>query len=73
MAFTEAWKPWLDEMLYKNKYRAKSLRLENWDYSNLGWYYVTICTKDKECYFGNIVDGKMVLNEFGRISENLLL
>jgi len=35
-------------MLYKNKYRTKSLRLEHWDYSNFGYYYVTICTKDKK-------------------------
>jgi len=45
----------------------QSIRLKNYDYSQSGLYYVTICTQNRECLFGNIVDGKMVLNEFGFI------
>jgi|SRR5579875_1187824 len=41
--------------LYKNRYRIESTRLKNWDYSSCGYYFVTICTKNRECLFGNIV------------------
>ncbi len=41
----------------------KPNRLNNFDYSSSGYYYVTICTKDRQEYFGNIVDDKMVLNK----------
>ena len=54
-------------LLYQNKYRSNSIRLKEWDYSNLGWYYTTICTNGKKCYFGNVVDGKMELNKLGKI------
>jgi putative transposase len=53
--------------LYKNKYRVESIRLKNWDYSNNGYYFITICTKEKEHFFGNIIDGKMFLNDIGKI------
>lgn len=55
---------------YQNKYRISSARLQNWDY---GWgasYFVTICTQNRECYFGEILDGKMQLSEIGEIVEN---
>ena len=32
-----------------------SLRLPNWDYSWAGVYFITTCTKDRNCYFGNVV------------------
>ena len=41
---------------YQNKYRISSTRLQNWDY---GWnapYFVTICTQNREYYFGDIVE-----------------
>jgi len=44
--------------LYQNKYRISSARLQTWDYANEGMYFVTICTKNRECYFGEIVDVK---------------
>ncbi len=55
--------------LYQNKYRIKSARLKDWDYSNPWWYYVTINAKYHIEYFGKIIAGKMVLNEFGKIAE----
>lgn len=54
-------------MLYQNKYRVNSLRLQDWDYSTTGWYSVTICTKEKKCYFGDVMSGKVVLSELGEI------
>ena len=39
--------------LYKNKYRVESTRLAGWDYSSPGYYFVTICTKYKECLYAS--------------------
>jgi putative transposase len=41
--------------LFKKKYRIDSARLSGWDYGSNGLYYVTICTKDRMRYFGEIV------------------
>ena len=57
----------MGNQLFKNKYRIKSIRLKDWDYSSDGAYYITICTKNRECLFGNIIDKKMMLNNIGEI------
>lgn len=44
-----------------------SIRRPGYDYHQPGWYFVTICTKDKEHYFGEIVDGRMRLSPVGCI------
>jgi len=51
----------------------KSIRLKGYDYSQPGSYFVTICTKNRESLFGEIIDGEMVLNEIGKIVEKFLL
>jgi putative transposase len=56
--------------LYKNKYRVESTRLKGWDYSASGYYFITICTKNRDCLFGENINGKMVLNEYGEILEH---
>lgn len=55
--------------LYKNKFRIDSPRLKAWDYSTPWWYYVTICKKDMKCWFGIIKNGKMKLNDLGKVIE----
>ena len=55
--------------LFKNKYRIASARLQSWDYSWNAAYYVTICTRNRICHFGNVVDGIMQLSEFGLIAD----
>ncbi|HEY5408726.1 MAG TPA: hypothetical protein VIJ92_16645 [Ginsengibacter sp.] len=52
---------------FKNKYRIPSARLQNWDYGSPGLYFVTICTKDRNHYFGEIEKDIMALNELGLI------
>ena len=47
--------------------RRKQLRLKHYNYSDPGMYFVTICVHNRECLFGDIVDGEMRLNEFGQI------
>ncbi len=54
-------------VLFKNTYRIESTRLKDWDYSRYGYYFVSICTKDKQHFFGDIVGDKMKLSEIGKI------
>ena len=58
-----------DPELYQEKYRIKSIRHPDWDYSSDGYYFVTICTKDMECIFGEIKNGMMGLSEIGCIAN----
>ena len=58
---------------YKNKYRISSARLLNWNYATNGFYFITICTKNRQHFFGKIVDGEMILNETGNILQNYWL
>jgi len=53
--------------LFKNKYRIESTRLKGWDYSSAGMYFVTICTRNRECVFGDVVNGEMHLSRIGEI------
>jgi REP element-mobilizing transposase RayT len=48
-------------------HHRQSIRLKNYDYSQAGAYFVTICAWQRECLFGEIVNGVMVLNDTGRI------
>jgi putative transposase len=54
---------------FLGKYRISSTRLQTWDYSWDGYYFITICTQDREKYFGKISDGKMMLNDWGEIAK----
>ena len=56
--------------LFKDKYRIESVRLQGYDYSQPGAYFITIVTHNRQCLFGNIVDGEMMLNEFGVLVKN---
>ena len=51
-------------------HHRRSIRLEGYDYSQEGMYFVTICTLNKNCIFGNIINDEMVLNETGTIAYN---
>ena len=55
--------------LYKNKFRVETVRLKDWDYSTPCWYYITVCTKDKKHWFGEVKNGKMILNKLGKTVE----
>jgi putative transposase len=59
-----------DNEKFNNKYRIASARLQSWDYSSEGMYFVTICTKNMNHYFGEITgEGKIELSELGLIAE----
>ena len=53
---------------YKNRYRVSSARAD-WHAYDGGFYHVTVCTKDRELYFGEIVEGAMRLSEIGKYAE----
>jgi REP element-mobilizing transposase RayT len=59
--------------LYKEKFKRDSHRLKDWDYSSEAPYFITLVTRDRKCIFGSVEDGKMILNENGKIVEKELL
>lgn len=51
--------------------QRRSIRLKNYDYSQAGAYFVTICAQNRECLFGEIVDGVMQLNDAGLMVQSV--
>ncbi len=56
---------------FKDKYRIPSARAQWWDYSRDGVYFITICTGQREFYFGDIENGKMNLSNLGVLADVL--
>lgn len=56
--------------LFRNKYRIDSVRLKGYDYSRKGLYFITICTDEMICYFGDIKNHEMHLSETGKLAHN---
>src|SRR5438094_6505812 len=54
-------------MFDPDKHHRRSIRLQDYDYSQDGAYFVTICAFDHVCVFGEITDGIMRLNDAGVI------
>src|SRR5215204_5518058 len=52
-------------------HRRRSIRLKGYDYAQPGAYFVTICTQDRACLFGNVIDGVMNPNSIGRLVARL--
>lgn len=50
-------------------HHRQSIRLKDFDYSQANAYFITICTQNRECLFGEINDGKMILNNVGTLVE----
>ena len=51
-------------------HHRRTIRLNSYDYSQVGAYFITICTIHRECIFGEIVNGEMILNDFGQIAHD---
>lgn len=47
----------------------RSIRLQGYDYSQEGMYFITIGTHEKKCLFGYIRDHEMILNPYGKIAN----
>ena len=54
---------------FKNKYTVESTRLKNYDYTQNGFYFITICTYKHEIYFGEIINKTMHLNDIGMVAK----
>lgn len=54
---------------FQNKYRVETTRLRSWNYGWNGAYFVTICTKNREFFFGEISNQQMNLSEIGEIAD----
>lgn len=49
----------------------KNLRIPEFDYSQAGAYFVTIVTQDRKTLFGKVFEGEMVLNDIGKMVEEV--
>jgi len=54
-------------------HNRRSIRLHQYDYSQAGAYFVTLCVKDRACLFGDVIDGKMQLNDAGRVADEFMI
>ena len=53
--------------LYKNKYRIESARCPKWDYTSNGYYFVTICTHNRQHFFGEVINGEISVSTIGEV------
>ena len=53
------------------KHHRRSIRLREYDYAQAGAYFVTICTQNRECMFGDVIEGRMVLSGSGEMIESV--
>jgi putative transposase len=53
-----------------NIHHRRSIRLKNYDYSQPGAYFVTICTEGRLCLFGDVEDAQMKINEYGSMVQD---
>lgn len=49
------------------KHHRRSIRLRGYDYSQAGAYFITVCQVNRECIFGEVINGEMHPNQFGEI------
>jgi REP element-mobilizing transposase RayT len=53
-----------------DKHHRHSIRLRNYDYSQAGGYFITLCTQGRECLFGEIVSAEMRLSKYGQTVQD---
>jgi putative transposase len=55
-------------MAFKSDHhQRRSIRLQNYDYTATGAYFITICVHNRECLFGDVACGEMLLNPIGQL------
>lgn len=57
--------------LHPERPQRRSIRLQEFDYTRQGAYFVTICTRNQMCLFGEIMNGEMRMNDLGRVAQLL--
>lgn len=58
---------------FADKLTIQPARLNNWDYSTWGFYFITICTLNGNKFFGKIINNKMTLSKAGIIANQCLI
>jgi len=58
---------------YQNTYRIESNRHRYWDYSLPGAYFITICTHNRDCFLGQVIDNTMTLSTLGQIVQDEMI
>ncbi|MEW6364592.1 MAG: hypothetical protein AB1714_08125 [Acidobacteriota bacterium] len=53
----------------RDPFHRRSIRLTGYDYTQAGDCFITICTQDRTCLFGDIVDGAMSPTDAGRMIQ----
>jgi len=53
------------------RHHRRSIRLRGYDYTQAGAYFFTICTQDRACLFGDVIDGAMRLNDAGLMVQTV--
>lgn len=51
-------------------HHRRSIRWKGFDYSAAGAYFVTVCVQGRECFFGKMVGGEMVMNAAGKMVQS---
>ena len=51
----------------RKRHHRRSIRLKEYDYSQPGAYFITICAHNRKCIFGDILEGQLTLNQYGEI------
>lgn len=60
----------IDFMKYNpDIHHRRSIRLKGYDYTQPGAYFVTVCTVNRRCLFGEVVNGEMRMNDVGIMVE----
>lgn len=57
---------------FKGKYRIESNRMKGWDYGSPGYYFITICTKDRIPWFGQVKGDQIIFTKIGKIAVEYL-
>ena len=53
--------------------KRKSTRLKEFDYSQFGYYFVTICIKERKDFFSKIKNSSIILSKYGNIISEILI
>ncbi len=53
-----------------NIHNRRSIRLKGYDYSQAGLYFITICCQNRDCFFGEILNNEMILNDAGKMVDD---
>ena len=60
----------MSKSLDPQPHHRRSVRLKDYDYASVNGYFVTVCTHNRECLLGEVVDGKMRLSAYGEIAKD---